>query len=215
MKPRALPIPRRVATMRYVDPQTLDQLPGTRLEENDTFAFRCHPAVACFNRCCRNLNLFLYPYDVLRLKKRLGVSSDRFLEHYVDVVLRDASFFPEVLLHMSADAEKTCPFLTPPGCSVYPDRPDACRTFPLEQGVLFDAAKNEARMVTFFRPPDFCMGQHEENLDAENLGAGPGGGSVSSHDRPLGRVEAPFSARSLGGRGPGGAARQNGFHGAL
>ncbi len=148
--------------MRYVDPQTLDQLPGTRLEENDTFRFRCHPVVACFNRCCRNLNLFLYPYDVLRLKKRLGVSSDHFLEHYVDVVLRDASFFPEVLLRMSADAEKTCPFLTPAGCSVYPDRPDACRTFPLEQGVLFDAAKNEARMVTFFRPPDFCMGQHEE-----------------------------------------------------
>lgn len=148
--------------MRYVDPQTLDQLPGTRLEENDTFRFRCHPAVACFNRCCRNLNLFLYPYDVLRLKKRLGVSSDHFLEHYVDVVLRDASFFPEVLLRMSADAEKTCPFLTPAGCSVYLDRPDACRTFPLEQGVLFDVAKNEARMVTFFRPPNFCMGQHEE-----------------------------------------------------
>lgn len=148
--------------MRYLDPQTLDRLPGTRLEENDTFRFRCHPAVACFNRCCRNLNLFLYPYDVLRLKKRLGLSSDEFLERHVDVVLRDASHFPEVLLRMSADAEKTCPFLTPAGCSVYPDRPDACRTFPLEQGVLFDAVKNESRVVTFFRPPDFCMGQHEE-----------------------------------------------------
>jgi Fe-S-cluster containining protein len=150
--------------MRYVDPGTLEHLPGTRLEEKDTFCFRCHPEVACFNRCCRNLNLFLYPYDVLRLKKRLGVSSDTFLEQYVDVVLRDFNFFPEVLLRMSSDAEKTCPFLTPAGCSVYPDRPDACRTFPLEQGVLFDAAKSEERMVYFFRPPDFCMGQYEEKV---------------------------------------------------
>jgi Fe-S-cluster containining protein len=148
--------------MRYVDPQTLERLPGTRLEENDTFDFRCHPGVACFNRCCRNLNLFLYPYDVLRLKKRLGISSDQFLERHVDVVLREGSYFPEVLLRMSADAEKTCPFLTPEGCAVYPDRPDACRTFPLEQGVLFDAARNQSQVVTFFRPPDFCLGQHEK-----------------------------------------------------
>jgi hypothetical protein len=91
--------------MRYVDPQTLERLPGTRLEENDTFHFRCHPGVGCFNRCCRNLNLFLYPYDVLRLKKRLGISSDLFLERHVDVVLRDSSHFPEVLLRMSADVE--------------------------------------------------------------------------------------------------------------
>lgn len=148
--------------MRYIDHQTLEQLPGIRLEAKDVFRFRCHPEVSCFNRCCRNLNLFLYPYDVLRLKKRLGVSSDAFLERYVDVILRDTNFFPEVLLRMSSDAEKTCPFLTSEGCSVYADRPDACRTFPLEQGVMFDAAKNEERMVYFFRPPDFCMGQHEE-----------------------------------------------------
>jgi len=149
--------------MKSVDLKNIDQLPGRRLGENETFRFRCHPGLACFNRCCRNLNLFLYPYDVVRLKTGLGISSDVFLDRYVDMVLRPAAFFPEVLLRMSENEEKTCPFLTDAGCSVYPDRPDTCRTFPVEQGSLFDAEKGKPRLVLFFRPPDFCLGRHEDN----------------------------------------------------
>jgi uncharacterized protein len=63
---------------------------------------------------------------------------------------------------MAENEEKTCPFLTPEGCSVYPDRPDTCRTFPLEQGLLHDAEANEDEPVFFFRPPDFCLGRYEE-----------------------------------------------------
>ncbi len=40
-----------------------------------------------FSLCCRNLNLFLYPYDVIRLKKGLEITSDQFLDKYVDIVL--------------------------------------------------------------------------------------------------------------------------------
>lgn len=148
--------------MKYVDINNLDKLPGIRLEDNDTFSFQCHPALACFNRCCRNLNLFLYPYDVIRLKSRLGITSDLFLDKYVDIVLRSPNFFPDVLLSMSEDKERTCPFLTESGCSVYPDRPDTCRTFPVEQGALYDAEKKKTTPIYFFRPPDFCLGQHED-----------------------------------------------------
>jgi Fe-S-cluster containining protein len=150
--------------MKYIDIDDIDKLPGQRLETGDTFNFRCHPGIGCFNRCCRNLNLFLYPYDVVRLKKRLNMTSDRFLEKYVDIVLRSSNFFPEVLLAMSDNPEKTCPFLNPSGCSVYPDRPDACRTFPVEQGVLYDVEHDKAETMHFFRPPDFCLGQHEKKV---------------------------------------------------
>jgi uncharacterized protein len=150
--------------MKYIDIDEMDQLPGRRLEKSDTFNFRCYPGIACFNRCCRNLNLFLYPYDIVRLKKRLNVTSDIFLEKYVDIVLRPSNFFPEVLLSMSDNPEKTCPFLTPSGCSVYPDRPDACRTFPVEQGVFYDVEQDQAETIQFFRPPDFCLGQHEQKV---------------------------------------------------
>ncbi len=108
------------------------------------------------------MNLFLYPYDVVRLKQNLGISSDAFLERYVDVVLRPSSFFPDVLLRMADNREKTCPFLIDSGCSVYEDRPDTCRTFPVEQGILYDADIKKDTPVHFFRPPEFCLGRHDK-----------------------------------------------------
>ena len=105
--------------MKYIDPDVLDQLPGRRLAETESFTFDCHSKIPCFNRCCRNLNLFLYPYDVLRLKNRLGLSSGRFLDQYVDVVLREGSFFPDVLLKMRDAENQSCSFLSETGCLVY------------------------------------------------------------------------------------------------
>jgi Fe-S-cluster containining protein len=149
--------------MKSIDLDKLKDLPGRPMAEKDVFSFRCHQQIACFNRCCRNLNLFLYPYDVLRLKNALGVSSDQFLDRYVDVVLRSDNSFPEVLLRMSEDVEKTCPFMLDSGCRVYPDRPDTCRLFPMEQGLLYDATGEKNKMLYFFRPPDFCLGPYESN----------------------------------------------------
>lgn len=147
--------------MKCIDAEKLDQVVGRRLADKDTFCFRCHPQVSCFNLCCRNLNLFLYPYDVLRLKQYLEISSDEFIDRYVDVVLRQGHYFPEVLLRMAENEQRTCPFLTRDGCRVYVDRPDTCRTFPVEQGALFDAASGRSSLVHYFRPPDFCQGAKE------------------------------------------------------
>lgn len=147
--------------MKCIDADKQDQIPGRRLTPDDTFCFRCHPQIACFNKCCRNLNLFLYPYDVMRLKNRLEISSGEFIDRHVDVVLRQGHYFPEVLLRMADNDQRTCPFLTDEGCSVYADRPDTCRTFPVEQGALFDAATGKSTPVHFFRPPDFCLGPQE------------------------------------------------------
>ena len=147
--------------MKPIEIEEIDNLPGLRLKENDTFRFRCHPDVACFNRCCRNLNLFLYPYDVLRLKASLEITSDAFLDQYVDLVMRPANHFPDVLLRMADNQEKTCPFLSDAGCAVYQHRPDTCRTFPIEPGIRYDDSRKADLPVYFFRPPDFCLGQHE------------------------------------------------------
>ena len=148
--------------MKPIEIEDIDNLSGIRIRGKDTFCFRCHPEVECFNLCCRNLNLFLYPYDVIRLKQSLGLSSDEFLDRYVDIVLRPTNFFPDVLLRMDENSQKTCPFLIESGCRVYPDRPDTCRTFPIEQGMLYDAGREKETPVHFFRPPDFCQGQHEK-----------------------------------------------------
>jgi len=148
--------------MKYVDIENLENLPGKKIEDDETFSFECHSDLDCFNLCCRNLNMFLYPYDVIRLKKHLNITTEHFLDKYVDIVLRPSSFFPDVLLSMQENKEKTCPFLSESGCLVYPDRPDTCRTFPLEHGVMFDSEINKMVVKHFFRPPDFCLGRHEK-----------------------------------------------------
>jgi len=144
--------------MKSVDIDNPADLPGTFLTESDRFRFRCHPGVSCFNQCCRNLNLYLYPYDIIRLKKTLGISTDRIIETHTDIILREGSHFPHVLLKMADNDERTCPFLTDAGCGVYPDRPQTCRAFPVEQGLQFDANDKPPRLLHYFRPPDFCRG---------------------------------------------------------
>lgn len=147
--------------MKAVDAHGADGVPGRRLEANESFNFACRPGLACFNRCCRNLNLFLYPYDVLRLKQRLGLSAAQFLDAHTDWVLRPGHHFPDVLLRMSADAEQTCPFVAPEGCTIYADRPFTCRSFPLEKGLALDAAGAPQKPVFFFNPPPFCLGPRQ------------------------------------------------------
>lgn len=147
--------------MKLCDPDEACRLPGRRLEPGERFRFRCHPQIDCFNRCCRDLRLLLYPYDVLRLKRALGVSSEEFLDRHAQIALAPGGLFPDVLLRMAENEERTCPFLGEAGCRVYPDRPDTCRSFPLEQGLLHDAATGRDEPVFFFRPPAFCRGPLE------------------------------------------------------
>lgn len=150
--------------MRPLDLNDIEKIPGRHIKPGETFNFRCHAQVACFNRCCRNLNLFLYPYDVLRLKKNLNLDSDLFLDRYVDIVLREGNYFPDVLLKMAEDENRSCSFLAPEGCRVYQDRPDTCRTFPMEKGMIPSNRKASPKLVYFFRPPEFCLGDREPTV---------------------------------------------------
>jgi len=102
-----------------------------RLGPDDTFKFACHPGVSCFNRCCGDVNIFLSPYDVLRMKRRLGMTSGDFLEEYALMPIQKDMKTPVVMLRMNDDEAKTCPFLTDAGCGIYSDRPWPCRMYPL------------------------------------------------------------------------------------
>jgi len=99
------------------------------------FRFGCSPAVACFNECCRDLNQFLYPYDIFRLKKGLGLSSGEFLERYTIQHIGPESGLPIVVLKATDTERLTCPFVSEKGCRVYPDRPASCRTYPLVRAI--------------------------------------------------------------------------------
>ena len=102
-----------------------------RLGPDDTFKFACHPGVSCFNKCCSDVNIFLSPYDVLRLKRRMGMTSGDFLDKYALLPVQKDMKTPVVMLRMNDDEMRTCPFLSEGGCGVYSDRPWPCRMYPL------------------------------------------------------------------------------------
>ncbi len=107
----------------------LNNLP--ELEPGKTFGFACHPGVRCFNACCGDLNLMLTPYDVLRLRKGLGHDSKKFIHNHAEITRTPSVGFPMCKLRMLDNAKRSCPFVRDEGCSIYENRPGACRTYPL------------------------------------------------------------------------------------
>lgn len=128
-----------------------------RLKAGEKFRFSCHPEVVCFTGCCRQLDLALSPYDVLRLRKALDLSATAFLDRYALVEKHDADVFPQVFLAMVDDGQGSCPFVSSQGCSVYGDRPGACRTYPVGRGAWLDDTGRPAEMHVLLSEPH-CLG---------------------------------------------------------
>lgn len=103
----------------------------SRIEGDQVFAFSCHPGVPCFTECCRMLELALTPYDVLRLRKATGLSSEALLAEYIIIEQEPGEPFPRFYLTMVDDGRESCVFVGKSGCTVYGHRPAACRVYPL------------------------------------------------------------------------------------
>jgi Fe-S-cluster containining protein len=141
-------------------------MPETDLSSNldvkplgaEGFRFHCHPEIACFTKCCAKLRLILTPYDVLRLKNRLGLRSDLFLELFTETVFDPGNRFALVRLKMDGNPDQTCPFLAKTGCTVYSDRPAACRLYPLGRAATSIKKEGDAREKFFVVRESHCLG---------------------------------------------------------
>jgi Fe-S-cluster containining protein len=102
-----------------------------RMDTEHAFRFQCGPNVSCFTECCQDVTIALTPYDVLRLKKAVGMSSDAFLDRYTIIIPKKNRLIPLVILKMQ-EGDKRCAFVSERGCEVYQDRPWPCRMFPLD-----------------------------------------------------------------------------------
>lgn len=102
---------------------------------DDSIKFICSFENDCFNECCRDLNQTLTPYDILRLKKCLGISSQVFIKEYTSLHQGPESGLPILTFKPNPDTGHACPFVTPKGCSVYEDRPTSCRIYPLARAI--------------------------------------------------------------------------------
>lgn len=125
-----------------------------RMAEQDSFRFACSNNSPCFTQCCGDVNIVLTPYDVMRLKNHLGLTSEEFVDKHALLPFRKGQQLPTVMLRMRDNEGKTCPFVTQEGCSVYNHRPWACRMYPV--GV---ASPNEGDGKFYFlMTEDLCKG---------------------------------------------------------
>ncbi len=133
-----------------------------RLGLDSRFRFRCHKDVACFTKCCRGINIVLTPYDIIRLKNRLGLSSTEFLALYTVPQLFEKTDLPVVTLKLLDDEASSCPFVREDGCLVYQDRPTTCRYYPLGVASLSHKEGADDDSFFFFVNEPHCLGFEEK-----------------------------------------------------
>ena len=153
-----------------------------QIDAGARFRFSCHKKVSCFTECCRLLDLSLSPYDVLRLRRATGLSSQQVLDQYIIEEFAEDSIFPSYYLTMVDDGRASCVFVTHSGCSIYNDRPGACRAYPMGRAVSFSCQGKpiehfvlvqETHCQGFLEPADntvasFCGSQKMEEYNFFN-----------------------------------------------
>ena len=142
--------------MRLVEP--------TKHTLNSKFKFRCHNDMSCFTKCCSHANILLTPYDIIRMKNRLGISSGEFLKKYTYTYSDEKSSHPYAVLKMMDDNEGKCPFVGSEGCGIYEDRPANCRYYPIGQGLMIRGSEEgpiNEEFYFFIRDPN-CLGYQED-----------------------------------------------------
>lgn len=122
--------------------------------------FDCHPGVKCFNTCCRNIDITLTPYDILRLKRRLGQSSREFVARHTAPFELDHHGVPGLKVATKPGSNE-CVFLREDGCSVYEDRPVACRYYALGSMGVRKKDCTQVEDIYFLVKEAHCLG-HEE-----------------------------------------------------
>lgn len=132
-----------------------------RLGPEDRISFRCNQSLECFTRCCSDISIVLTPYDILRMKQVLGIDSSSFLEQYTISPFTKEQKVPVILLKMDKETKK-CPFVSSEkGCSIYANRPWACRMYPLGMAEP-DNPTPEDRSFYFLLNEESCLGHNED-----------------------------------------------------
>ncbi|MEJ2462825.1 MAG: YkgJ family cysteine cluster protein [Candidatus Thiodiazotropha sp.] len=134
----------------------------TVMEPGAKLKFNCHKGISCFNACCKHADIQLTPYDILRLKDNLGISATEFLKNHTVPFEMDKDGLPGIKLR--TDDEGACSFVTDEGCSVYQDRPTACRYYPVGHMAMREAGSSEDEARYFLIREDHCKG-HEEDRE--------------------------------------------------
>ncbi|MDJ0958305.1 MAG: YkgJ family cysteine cluster protein [Arenicellales bacterium] len=123
--------------------------------------FHCHKGIQCFNTCCKNIDITLTPYDILRLKRRLDMSSSEFVAKFTIPFAMDHHNLPGLKLATKPGATE-CIFLHEEGCSIYEDRPAACRYYALGSMGVRRKGESAIEDIYFIVREEHCLGHFEQ-----------------------------------------------------
>jgi Fe-S-cluster containining protein len=87
--------------------------------------------------------------------------SDAFLNEYTDTIMDNHPRFPMIKLKMLSDEKRRCPFVSPEGCTIYEDRPGACRIYPLGRAATKPESQGDTREKFFIVNEGHCRGFRE------------------------------------------------------
>ncbi|MBF0416463.1 MAG: YkgJ family cysteine cluster protein [Magnetococcales bacterium] len=149
--------------LRDLPREVRNVLHPVRMTSKEHFHFRCHPGIDCFNACCRNIEIILTPYDLIRIRRRLNLDVESFLYQYATPFTLTKGQLPVPLIRMDPETGQ-CPFNTPEGCRIYTDRPVACRYYPIGMALMHKQQATNEEEFYFLIKEDFCHG-HRESKD--------------------------------------------------
>lgn len=130
------------------------------MSPDSTFKFRCHKDISCFNACCKKTDLTLTPYDILRLRQHLDMSSADFLQKHTVPFEMDGHGTPGIKMRTNDDG--ACLFVREEGCSVYKDRPSSCRLYGLGALSKHDQGSSDDHYMYFKNIEEHCRGWDED-----------------------------------------------------
>jgi Fe-S-cluster containining protein len=90
-----------------------------RLGRDSPFAYTCNRCMSC----CHGAHIALDPYEIARLARNRHLTTTEFIARFLTkggIVLRNRE-------------DTSCVLLGADGCTVYDDRPQICRTYPLNR----------------------------------------------------------------------------------
>jgi Fe-S-cluster containining protein len=133
----------------------------TMVAETHVIEFSCHKGIGCWNACCSNIDISLTPYDVLRMKTRLGISSTEFLKDYTVPYEMEKDGIAGIKFR-PIEGGSACRFMKPEGCDIYTDRPTACRYYPVALLSMRKQDEYVDRDSYAIVKEDHCKGHNEK-----------------------------------------------------
>lgn len=140
------------------------EIPPEQMSLKSRFKFKCHKGVSCFTDCCRGIDIMLTPYDILTMRKKLDMDSEKFLAIFTVPQILEKADMPVVTLKLLDDERQSCPFVEDAeGCAIYEDRPTTCRYYPIGVGSLSYSGEQGEKDEFFFTVKEaHCKGFEED-----------------------------------------------------